>query len=188
MDFYEAVRSRQSVRSFKPDPIPEDVLLRVVEAFRAAPSWANTQPWELILVSDPELKRRLQQTLSPRNPSTTAVAEAPVVACAVGIAQRSGFYKGKAVTPRGDWMLFDLGIATEHLALAAAAEGLGTVHVAFLDFAKAGEILGVGEGRTVVELIPMGTPAQTPLRVDRKPLAEFVFRDKHGNRHFQPPS
>ncbi|MCX5788885.1 MAG: nitroreductase family protein [Elusimicrobia bacterium] len=184
MEFYETVRARQSVRSFKPDPIPEDVLARIVEAFRAAPSWANTQPWELILVSDPETKRKLQQTLSPRNPATAAIADAPVVACAVGITQRSGFYKGKAVTLRGDWMLFDLGIATEHLALAAAAEGLGTVHVAFIDSAKAGEVLGLGEGRTLVELIPMGTPAQTPLRVDRKPLAEFVFRDKHGNRYF----
>lgn len=187
MDFYEVVRARQAVRAFKPDPIPEEVLLRVVEAFRAAPSWANAQPWELILVADPELRRQLQQTLPPRNPALAALVQAPVVACPVGIAGRSGFYKGNAVTARGDWMLFDLGIASEHLALAAAAEGLGTVHVAFIDFEKAGQILGVGEGRSVVELIPMGYPAELPKRVDRKPLAEFVYRDKHGNRVFSSP-
>ncbi|MCX5794831.1 MAG: nitroreductase family protein [Elusimicrobia bacterium] len=182
MEFHETVRARQSVREFKPDPVPSEVLLRLLEAFRAAPSWANVQPWELILVQDPELRRRLQQTLSPGNPATKAAVEAPVLVCAVGIAGRSGWYKGKPVTARNDeWMLFDLGIACEHLALAAAAEGLGTVHAGYFDFAKAGEILGVPVGRSVVELIPLGYPARLPRRVERKPLAEFVSLDRHGN-------
>lgn len=185
MEFYEAVRSRQSIRSYKPDPIPEDVLLRVLEAFRAAPSWANVQAWELILVSDPQVKAALQETLSPSNPGRAAVVEAPVLACAVGIAGRSGWYKGKAVTDRGDaWLLFDLGIAAEHLALAAAAEGLGTVHVGLFDFAKAAAALKLPTDRTVVEIIPLGWPARLPKRVERKPLADFVFKDVFGQRYF----
>ena len=52
MEFYEVVRARQSVREFKPDAVPAEVLLRLLEAFRAAPSWANVQPWEMILVQD----------------------------------------------------------------------------------------------------------------------------------------
>ena len=151
MEFYEVVRARQSVREFKPDAVPAEVLLRLLEAFRAAPSWANVQPWEMILVQDPEVKRRLQETLPPKNPALKAIVEAPILAVVVGIAKRSGFYKGNAVTPRGDWMLFDLGIAAEHVALAAAAEGLGSVHVALFDSAKAGEILGVSGERSVVE-------------------------------------
>ncbi|MBI5210267.1 MAG: nitroreductase family protein [Elusimicrobia bacterium] len=184
MEFYEVVRGRQSVRSFKPDPVPEDVLGRILEAFRAAPSWANTQAWELIMVSDAGLKKSLQSTLPAGNPATAAVVEAPVVAVVVGIAGRSGSYKGKAMTARGDWMLFDAGIAAEHLALAAAAEGLGTVHVAMFDFVKAGELLGVPGDRSVVDLIPLGYPARVPKRVERKPLSEFVFRDRHGDRYF----
>jgi nitroreductase len=186
MEFHEVVRARQSVREFKPDAVPPEVLLRLLESFRAAPSWANVQPWELILVRDLEVKRRLQQTLSPSNPATKAMVEAPVLACAVGIAGRSGFRKGAAVTGRGEWLLFDLGIACEHLALAAAAEGLGTVHVAYFDYARAGEILGVPAGRSVVELIPLGYPAILPKRVERKPLAEFVFLDRHGNPYPLP--
>ncbi|MBI5623787.1 MAG: nitroreductase family protein [Elusimicrobia bacterium] len=180
MEFYETIRARRSVRSYKPDPVPQDVLRRVLEAFQAAPSWANTQAWEVILVADQDAKARLQATLSERNPSRGAMLEAPVVVAAIGIEARSGFYKGQASTPRGDWLLFDLGIATEHLCLAAAAEGLGTVHVAYFDSAKAGEILGVPAGRTVVELIPLGFPAKTPDRVPRKGLKEFVFKERHG--------
>lgn len=183
MEFHEAVRCRQSVRSFKPDPVPEASLRRVLEAFQAAPSWANVQPWELILVSDPELKAKLQQTLPPGNPARAALLEAPLVVGVVGICGRSGFYKGQASTPRGEFMLFDLGIAAEHLALAAAAEGLGTVHVALFDFVKAGEALGVPEGRSLVELIPLGFAARETNRVPRKSLADFVYLDRHGSRH-----
>ncbi|MBI5882287.1 MAG: nitroreductase family protein [Elusimicrobia bacterium] len=180
MEFYAAIRTRQSVRSYKPDPIPQDALQRILEAFQSAPSWANCQPWELILVSDPALKAGLQACLPENNPARRAMLEAPVLAVAVGIEGKSGFYKGQASTARGDWMLFDLGIAAEHLCLAAAAEGLGTVHCALFDFAKANGVLGVPAGRSVVEIIPMGYPAKETRRVPRKDLKEFAFKDRHG--------
>ena len=182
MDFYEVIKKRQSVRIYKSDPIPNNVLSRVLEAFRAAPSWANTQPWELVLVTEPEIKKQLQQTLSTNNPAISAIANAPVLVCAVGIIGRSGYYKGKPATHRGDWVMFDMGIAAEHLALAAAAEGLGTVHVGLFDFKKAGEILGLPENRTVIELIPLGTSDYTPREIPRKPLQDFVFKNKYGQK------
>lgn len=185
MEFHEAVKTRQSIRQYKSDPVPEDVLARVLEAFQAAPSWANVQPWELILVTDPELKRKLQETVPRGNPGAPAAVEAPILICAVGVTGISGWYKGKAVTARGDWLLFDMGIAIEHLALAAAAEGLGSLHLGYFDYEKAGEILKLGENRTVVELIPLGYPARTPKRVERKPLKDFVFKDAPGRPYFE---
>ncbi|MCK5056988.1 MAG: nitroreductase family protein [Candidatus Aminicenantes bacterium] len=182
MDFYEVIKKRQSIRVYKPDPVPEEVLTRILEAFRASPSWANTQPWEIILVTKPEVKEQLQATLSERNPARNAIVDAPVIVCAVGITGRSGFYKENAATGRGDWVMFDIGIATEHLALAAAAEGLGTVHVGLFDYRKAGEILKVPEDRTVIELIPLGCPAYNPRLVPRKPLEEFVFKNTYGEK------
>lgn len=179
MDFYEVVKKRQSVRVYKQDPIPGDALNRVLEAFRAAPSWANTQAWEIILVTDEEIKKQLQQTVSESNPAYSAIGHAPVVVCAVGIYGRSGFYKGKETTGRGDWVMFDMGIAAEHLALAAAAEGLGTVHVGLFDHQKADKIMELPKDRTVIELIPMGCPAYTPNRTPRKPLEDFVFKNKY---------
>jgi len=182
MDFYEVIKKRQSVRVYKPDAIAGDVLNRVLEAFRAAPSWANTQPWELVLVSDPGIKKQLQETLSPGNPAISAIIDAPVLVSALGIKGRSGFYKGQAATPRGDWLLFDLGIATEHLALAAAAEGLATVHVGLFDYEKAGQVLHVPADHTVVELIPLGYPLASPRPVSRKPLEEFLFKNRYGQK------
>jgi len=182
MEFYEVVEKRQSVRGYKPDSIPEEVLNRVLEAFRAAPSWANTQAWELVLVTDEDIKKQLQATVSDRNPSYGATVDAPVLVCAIGIYGRSGFYKGNAATVHGDWVMFDLGIATEHMALAAAAEGLGTVHIGLFDSKKAGEILGIPDDRVVMELIPLGYPAHSPRKVPRKPLEDFVFKNKYGQK------
>jgi len=185
MEFQEAVRARRSIRCFKSDPVSEEILERILEAVRAAPSWANVQPWEIVIVADKELRRQLKATVSKGNPSLEAVVEAPRLLCLVGITGVSGWYKGKAVTDRGDWMLFDNGIAAEHLALAAAAEGMGTVHVGYFDYKKAGEILKLGESRTVIELIPLGRPESVPKPVDRKPLKDFVFKDAHGVPYFE---
>lgn len=182
MDFYDVIKNRRSVRVYKSDPVPEDALNRILAAFQAAPSWANTQPWEIILVSDQAIKEQLQETLSQTNPARSAVVDAPILVCALGISGRSGFYKGQATTGRGDWVMFDLGIAAEHLALAAAAEGLGTVHVGLFDHDKADRILGVPEGHTVIELIPLGYPAAEPRPVSRKPLDDFVFKNKYGQK------
>jgi nitroreductase len=180
MDFYEVIQKRQSMRIYKTDPIPADVLNRILEAFRASPSWANTQAWELILVTDEQIKKQLQQTVSEHNPAHAAIGDAPVIVCAVGINGRSGFYQGKMSTDKGDWVMFDMGIAAEHLTLSAAAENLGTVHVGAFDYKTAAKILEIPQDRTLIELIPMGYPAYIPKRVPRKPLEEFVFKNKYG--------
>ncbi|MCP4155610.1 MAG: nitroreductase [bacterium] len=182
MDFYDVITKRQSVRGYKPDPIPEDSLNRVLEAFRRAPSWANTQAWELVLVTDTGLKTQLQQTVSERNPGHSAIGDAPLVFCAVGITGRSGFYQGKQATGRGDWVMFDMGIATEHLTLAATAENLATVHIGMFDYKKAGEIIQLPDDRTLIELIPIGFPSYTPRVVPRKPLEDFIFKNTYGER------
>ncbi len=51
MDVIEAIKSRKSIRAFKPDPVPRDVLESIIEAASYAPSWANTQPWEFSVLS-----------------------------------------------------------------------------------------------------------------------------------------
>lgn len=56
MDVVEAIRQRKSIRAFKPDPIPMDILRQIVEQALRAPSWANTQPWEFAIVTGKKLK------------------------------------------------------------------------------------------------------------------------------------
>lgn len=180
MDFYDVIKKRQSVRLFKTDSIPQESLNRMLEAFQAAPSWANTQPWELVLVTDPDIRKELQNTVPERNPSHAGIGDAPLLVCAIGITGISGFYQGTQSTDRGDWVMFDLGIALEHLVLAGVAEGLGSVHVGVFNHQKAAKILELPKDRTVMELIPMGYPAYNPRIVPRKPIETFVFKNKYG--------
>ena len=56
MDIVEAIKERRSIRAFKPDPIPEDVIRQIMEQALWAPSWANTQPWEFAVVTGEQLK------------------------------------------------------------------------------------------------------------------------------------
>jgi len=92
------------------------------------------------------------------------------------------FFKGSPVTDKGDWLLFDLGLALQNLTLAAYEKGLGTVHVGFFDSVKAGAVLGVPEGHTVVELLPLGHPAEEGRVTPRKPIEEFVFYNGYGRK------
>ena len=55
MDIVEVISSRKSIRAFKPDPIPIDILHRLMGAALRAPSWGNTQPWEFVIVSGKKL-------------------------------------------------------------------------------------------------------------------------------------
>jgi nitroreductase len=61
MEFYEVVKTRRSIRSYKADEVPDEVLNRVMEAVRVAPSGSNRQPWRFLLVRKPELKQKLAE-------------------------------------------------------------------------------------------------------------------------------
>ena len=183
MEVLEAIRTRRSVRKYAPDPVPDELLRQVLEAARWAPSWANTQCWEVVVVRDPERKKALSELLVPeRNPAKNAVATAPVVLAVCGRKGVSGFYKGQPVTEKGDWLMFDVALAVQNICLAAHALGLGTVIVGALDHAKASELLGLPEDMELVVLIPLGKPAHEPKAPPRKELSEFVHLERYGQK------
>jgi len=181
LEVLEAIRGRRSVRKFSPEPVSDEELRAVLEAARWAPSWANTQCWEVVVVRDRETKEALSELLVPeRNPAKGAVVEAPVVLAVCGRKGVSGFYKGKPMTDKGDWLMFDVALAAQNMALAAHALGLGTVMVGALDHAKASELLGLPEDVELVVLMPLGRPAHEPKAPPRKPLSEFVHLERYG--------
>jgi nitroreductase len=145
MDLMEAIKERRSIRRYKPDPVSEEVLQKVIEAVRWSPSWANTQCWEVI-VSEPNMKSELTNAFTTTNPARSSITEAPLVVVLCGKKGVSGFKKGEAATAKGDWLMFDTGIAMQTLCLAAHSLGLGTVIVGMFDHQK-GEILGPRECR-----------------------------------------
>jgi nitroreductase len=178
----QAIKERRSVRAYKSDPIPEEKLRKVLEAVQWAPSWANTQCWEIIVVRDAAIKKQLAETLSAGNYCREAITQAPITLAVIGIKGRAGFYKGAAATDKGDWYMFDTGLATQNLCLAAHAEGLGTVIVGNFDAPKAAQVLQVPEDKAVVIITPLGLPDQIPAPPKRKEIAEFVYHEIYGKR------
>jgi nitroreductase len=177
-DLMSVVKGRRSIRRFQDKSVPETDLQQILEAIQWSPSWANTQCWEVIVVKEAATKEKLKETLMPKNPAVVGVTEAPVVLALCGKRQSSGFYKGQATTKLGDWFMFDLGIATQSLCLAAHDLGLGTVIVGSLDHDKAKGVLGVGEGYELVALIPVGYPAKDSAAPKRREIREFTHYDK----------
>lgn len=177
-EFMEVIKGRRSIRRYKAREVPEELLHQLYEAVKWTPSWANTQCWELIAVTDRQLKERLQETVSQRNPATRAMVNAPVVLALCGKCEQAGYYHGQVTTKYGDWLLFDLGLATQNLCLAAHDLGLGTVIVGSFDHDRAKELLKVPAGYELVVLIPLGYPARTPSAPHRREPAEFVHRNQ----------
>ena len=172
LDFYEVIRTRRSIRSYKPDPIPKEVLTRVLDAARIAPSGSNRQPWKFIVVKDEELKRRIAKACH----NQMFIAEAPVVivACGYNIHYNRGEYMGDFS------MLVDVSIAFTHLILAARAEGLGTCWIGSFNNEEIKRILGIPEEVNVVAITPLGYPKDEEFREPgpRKPLSEIMSVDK----------
>jgi nitroreductase len=179
MDLYEAIRQRRSIRRFKPDEVPADVLDRLLEAAQWAPSWAHTQCCDVVVISSPEGKAALQTSLGTANPAYRAIVDAPLAVAFCGRTGKAGFYKGQAATPRGDWMMFDVALAMQNFMLAAQAEGLATVCVGMFDPVKAGQAVAVPEGVEVVALTPLGYPDAEAKIPPRKSRGEFARRERY---------
>ncbi len=179
MELMEAIQGRRSIRKYKPDPVSEEALKTILEAVRWSPSWANTQCWEVVVVKDPHIKSELASTLAPTNPARSSMTDAPLILVLCGKKGVSGFKKGEAATIKGDWLMFDTGIAMQTLCLTAHALGLGTVVIGLFDHKKAEEILGVPPDREVVAMTPLGYPAAGSAVPKRKEIEEFVFYERY---------
>lgn len=180
MELRECILGRRSIRRFQDRPIGEDILRELLEAVRWSPSWANTQCWEVILVREEARKKAIAGTYNESNPATQGTIEAPVVAVFCARKGRSGYKKGTMASNKGDWFMFDLGIACQNFCLAAYDLGLGTVFVGSLDHQKLDQVLELPDGVEAVAVIPLGYPAQEGKAPPRKPLADFVFIEKYG--------
>jgi len=177
-DLMKILKERRSIRRYENKPVSDDALEAVLEAVQWSPSWANTQCWEIVVVKDPAQKERLQAAVPATNPASKAVVEAPVVLAVCGVLQRSGYYKGEVTTKFGDWFMFDLGIVTQSICLAARDQGLGTVITGLFDHAKAAEVLDVPKGCELVALIPLGYAAKESSAPKRREISEFMHDDR----------
>jgi len=168
MQVMQAIRERRSVRAYQDRPVPEDVLTRLLEALRLAPSGGNRQLWKFVVVTDPAIRAEL--AAAARNQKF--VAQAPVVIAGVGLSPDRVMSCGVPGDP------VDVAIALDHLTLAAVEEGLGTCWVGAFDQDAVRRILGIPATAKVVELMALGYPDDAPRPKSRKSLAEIVCRER----------
>jgi len=169
MELIEALKARRSIRRYKPDKIPDDVLERVLEAARIAPSAGNAQPWKFLVVRDSRLKSELIEAC--RGQRFIAEADAIIVAC--GLPRQARHIGGRWSSAQ-----VDVACAFTQLLLQAWQEGLGTCWIGAYDEAKVKRLLNIPDEVEVYALTPLGYPAEQPGPTPRKPLAEIVCYDK----------
>jgi nitroreductase len=125
------------------------------------------------------MKSELATALPKTNPALSSMTEAPMVLVLCGKKGVSGFKKGEAATVKGDWLMFDTGIAMQTLCLTAHSLGLGTVVIGSFDHKKVEEILGVSQNVEVVAMTPLGYPAIDTSAPKRKESSEFIFYERY---------
>lgn len=178
MELLEVIKTRRSIRRYQNKEVPEEHIRQLLESIQWAPSWANTQCWEVIVVRDQGIREQLRETLAKGNPAAKGLTEAPLVLVLCARLQASGYYKGEVTTKFGDWFMYDLGLATQNLCLMAHSLGLGTVIVGLFDHDQVARLVGVPQNCEVVTMIPVGYPAADSKAPKRREISEFTHQEK----------
>jgi nitroreductase len=166
MALLDVFQKRKSVRGYKDDPIPEDMLMRVMEAARLAPSGKNFQPWKFIIVRDADMRKNLAEA----SRGQTFMAKAPIIIVACGFPERSYQRQGNYMS---SWAI-DVSIAVEHLMLQAQEEGLGTCWIGAFEEKEVKRLMGIPSKVKVLALTPLGYPDEKPRDRGRKPLEDII--------------
>ena len=185
----ETIGNRRSIRKFKPDPVPEEIIDKMLEAARLAPSGSNRQPWRFQLIKDQELKKKIfdEGSFGARH-----ILEAPlVIVCG---SELLTYVKGHQLAPAGaDYYGADdedmeslkpfisdaqinTAISVEHMVLAATDSGIGTCWVQRIKPGQIAKILGWPRHLVVFTLILVGYPDEEPPQRPRLSVEEIVIK------------
>jgi len=203
VNVYDAIYTRRDVREFRPDPVPDAALERVLRAAHHAPSVGFMQPWDFVLLRARATRERVRDSFAQENARAAArytgerqalykslklegILEAPLNICVTCDRARGGEVLGRASIRETD--LFSTCLAVQNLWLAARAEGLGVGWVSILDPAELAHLLELPPQVVPVAYLCIGyatEDAATPVleRVgwrERLPLERVVFAERYG--------
>jgi nitroreductase len=168
MDVAKAIRDRRSVRSYENKDIPQEVLIKVLEAARLAPSANNRQPWKFVVVREAAKRKALAKAAKEQQ----FVAEAPVVIAAVALEPE------RTMTCGVPTYAVDLAIAVDHMTLAAVQQGLGSCWIGAFYQEDVKKLLEIPDECKVAALLTLGYPRDQARFKNRKPLEEIVCYEK----------
>ncbi len=173
MQFYDVIKSRNSIKSFTSTPIQEDKLSRIINAAMMSPSWKNNASFKFILVNDKREKEALgKAVMNDADNAATAIIQAPMVAVVVAQPSHSGMINDK------EFYLVDGAIAMEHFVLAATNEGYGTCWIASLDEEQVRKTLFIPTEYRVVAMTPIGETNEQEDHHEKKDVREHVFLNR----------
>ena len=182
MELMQAIMERRSVRKFTDYHVTDDELKELFDAARWAPSWANTQVWEFVVVRDRDVIEKVAATYSEFNPAVKCSRSASVLVVFCAKTGVSGSKGDGEATKFSNWFMFDCGMAVQNFCLKAHEMGLGTVVVGLMDHDACGKVLGLPKGYEVVVSVPVGRPAVEGRKgPPRKNLAECTHLDRFGD-------
>jgi nitroreductase len=165
VEYSELIAARYSVRAYRPDPVEDKKLEAVLEAARLAPTAANRQPFQLVVMHTAGREQEIGKIY--RRPW---FVQAPLVIAVCAISSLAWVRESDRFNAR----LIDAAIVADHLILAAANQGLGTCWVAAFNVEAARGVLGLPDEAEPVIFTPLGYPADQPGPKIRKPLSELV--------------
>ena len=165
MDAIECIKTRRSIRKFKPDPVPRKLLMEIIDCGRHAPSSRNSQPWQFVVVTDQKQKEEIALVKDKNKESWLSKAPLLIVVC--------------IDLSLSHFWVDDGSAAAENMLLAAHALGLGGCWVTtnYRDpvfTAKIQKALGASENLFPVCIVALGYPDEEPHPKELKPLHSVV--------------
>ena len=177
MTVQAVIARRVSCRAYQAEPVPEAHLMQILEAARLAPSACNQQPWRFAVVRQLELRRRIVQEGFLPGISMTWAIDAPVHVV-IGMERSFVTHRLAASVSGVDYPWVDIGIAGEHLALAATELGLGTCWIGWIKPRVVARLVGWPASVKPAVVITVGYPSEpdagAPPAARRKPLSELA--------------
>jgi len=190
-DIWYVIHNRRSVRSYKPDPIPDAKIRQILDAARMAPTSGNQQPWKFLVVKDKKLINQMleacvDESLSRygANPSSETKEQYEQK---VRKALLTGYFSASVFivvltdnnSKYPDYNHWDGPLAAGYLMLAARALGYGTVFITdAISESVTKEVLQIPDNYTRVCITPLGVPAEWPVTPPKKELDEMISIDK----------
>lgn len=173
------MKARQSERKYLNKPVEKEKIERITEAARLSPSACNGQPWHFIVVDDPALRDEVAAaTESVVLRMNGFVREAPVLIVVLREKSNLTSRVGDLIKQK-DYSLIDIGIATGSMVYQAAAEGLGTCIIGWVDDRKIRKVLGIPSSRKVELVITVGYTDNRLRKKSRKPPGDVITYNRY---------
>jgi nitroreductase len=174
--FLHLVENRESVRSYTSTPVEHEKIRRILETARLAPSACNAQPWTFIVVNNPEIKNKLADATSTKVIGLNHFAKQAPVHIVIVMEPANLTSRFGSMVKQKHFPLLDIGIAAEHICLAAVAEGLGTCMIGWFDEPAVRKLLSIPTKSRPILIITLGYPTNPETREKRRKTLDEVVK------------